>query len=52
MAQPGAHLCLAQIGGCTITLSVPVSCHRLMFPSHHEEEVDDGVITYIPYSDG
>jgi hypothetical protein len=24
-----------------------------MFPSHHhEEEVDDRVITYIPYSDG
>ncbi|KAL6906071.1 hypothetical protein ACP4OV_003672 [Aristida adscensionis] len=48
---------LAQIGGCTVTLSVPVSGHRRMFPSHDGEAaaaaaVDDGLISYIPFSDG
>ncbi|KAL6642237.1 hypothetical protein ACP70R_020418 [Stipagrostis hirtigluma subsp. patula] len=46
---------LAQIGGCTVTLSVPISGHRRMFPSQLEnsdEEVNDGVISYAPFSDG
>ncbi|GJN13819.1 hypothetical protein PR202_gb00565 [Eleusine coracana subsp. coracana] len=45
---------LAQIKDCTVTLSVPFSGHRLMFPSHDDpyEEINDGVITYIPFSDG
>ncbi|CAM0146075.1 unnamed protein product [Urochloa decumbens] len=45
---------LAQIGGCTATLSVPLSDHRRMFPSHENscEEVSDGLISYIPFSDG
>ncbi|KAK1615939.1 hypothetical protein QYE76_021456 [Lolium multiflorum] len=43
-AMPGAH----------VTLSAAVSAHRLMFPSLEspDEEVHDGAISYIPYSDG
>ncbi|XP_047046589.1 cyanidin 3-O-rutinoside 5-O-glucosyltransferase-like [Lolium rigidum] len=43
-AMPGAH----------VTLSAAVSAHRLMFPSLEspDEEVHDGAIYYIPYSDG
>jgi hypothetical protein len=43
-AMPGAH----------VTLSAAVSAHRLMFPSleYPDEEVHDGAISYIPYSDG
>ncbi|XP_047072310.1 cyanidin 3-O-rutinoside 5-O-glucosyltransferase-like [Lolium rigidum] len=43
-AMPGAH----------VTLSAAVSAHRLMFPSleYPDEEVHDGPISYIPYSDG
>ncbi|CAN6374034.1 unnamed protein product [Urochloa humidicola] len=45
---------LAQIGGCSATLSVPISGHRRMFPSHENscDEVSDGLISYIPFSDG
>ncbi|PUZ43676.1 hypothetical protein GQ55_8G027000 [Panicum hallii var. hallii] len=46
---------LARIGGCTATLSVSASGHRRMFPSHGiscDEEVSDGLISYIPFSDG
>ncbi|CAN6339590.1 unnamed protein product [Urochloa humidicola] len=45
---------LAQIGGCSATLSVPISGHRHMFPSHENscDEVSDGLISYIPFSDG
>uniref|UniRef100_A0A0D9WRQ1 Glycosyltransferase n=1 Tax=Leersia perrieri TaxID=77586 RepID=A0A0D9WRQ1_9ORYZ len=38
-----------------VTFSVPVSAHRLMFPSltsPDEETVDDAGVTYIPHSDG
>ncbi|KAM0919245.1 hypothetical protein ACQ4PT_008358 [Festuca glaucescens] len=43
-AMPDAH----------VTLSAAVSAHRLMFPSLEspDEEVHDGAISYIPYSDG
>lgn len=46
---------LARIGGCAATLSVSASSHRRMFPSHGnscDEEVSDGLISYIPFSDG
>uniref|UniRef100_K3YCY6 Glycosyltransferase n=2 Tax=Setaria italica TaxID=4555 RepID=K3YCY6_SETIT len=46
---------LAQIDGCTATLSVPISGHRRMFPSHEnscDDEVRDGSISCIPFSDG
>ncbi|KAL6595477.1 hypothetical protein ACP70R_047817 [Stipagrostis hirtigluma subsp. patula] len=45
---------LARIGSSIVTLSVPISGHRCMFPSikTSDEEVDDGVISYIPFSDG
>ncbi|XP_062197890.1 cyanidin 3-O-rutinoside 5-O-glucosyltransferase-like [Phragmites australis] len=45
---------LASIGGCTVTLSLPISGHRRMFPSNENshEEVSDGAISYIPFSDG
>ncbi|CAN6335558.1 unnamed protein product [Urochloa humidicola] len=45
---------LARIGGCSATLSVPISGHRRMFPSHENscDEVSDGLISYIPFSDG
>uniref|UniRef100_A0ACD5YS17 Uncharacterized protein n=1 Tax=Avena sativa TaxID=4498 RepID=A0ACD5YS17_AVESA len=40
--------------GARVTLSTAVSAHRLMFPSlaFPDEEVHDGAISYIPYSDG
>ncbi|XP_062203200.1 cyanidin 3-O-rutinoside 5-O-glucosyltransferase-like [Phragmites australis] len=44
---------LAHIGGCTVTLAVPISGHRRMFPSdENTEEANDGAISYIPFSDG
>uniref|UniRef100_A0ACD5VJL2 Uncharacterized protein n=1 Tax=Avena sativa TaxID=4498 RepID=A0ACD5VJL2_AVESA len=40
--------------GARVTLSTAVSAHRLMFPSlaSPDEEVHEGAISYIPYSDG
>ncbi|KAF7084318.1 hypothetical protein CFC21_087972 [Triticum aestivum] len=40
--------------GARVTLSAAVSAHRRMFPSlaSPDEEVHDGAISYIPYSDG
>nr|AZQ26925.1 UGT75J3 [Avena strigosa] len=40
--------------GARVTLSAAVSAHRLMFPSlaSPDEEIHDGAISYIPYSDG
>ncbi|KAL6595478.1 hypothetical protein ACP70R_047818 [Stipagrostis hirtigluma subsp. patula] len=44
---------LAVDGSVAATLSLPVHAHRRMFPSSAgDEEVTDGVISYIPYSDG
>jgi len=49
---------LAGTGGCAATLSVPVSGHRRMFPpsskveNSSEEVISDGLISYIPFSDG
>ncbi|XP_047072309.1 cyanidin 3-O-rutinoside 5-O-glucosyltransferase-like [Lolium rigidum] len=40
--------------GARVTLSAAVSAHRLMFPSlaSPDEEVHDGGMSYVPYSDG
>lgn len=40
--------------GARVTVSTAVSAHRLMFPSlaSPDEEVHDGAVSYIPYSDG
>ncbi|ONM42091.1 UDP-glycosyltransferase 75B1 [Zea mays] len=49
---------LAQTSGCTATLSVPLSCHRRMFPSSSDDDgeattiISDGLISYLPFSDG
>ncbi|KAL5212535.1 hypothetical protein ABZP36_023382 [Zizania latifolia] len=45
---------LARATGARVTLSAAVSAHRLMFPSlgAPDEEVHDGAISYVPYSDG
>ncbi|XBI78026.1 hypothetical protein VPH35_087792 [Triticum aestivum] len=41
---------LAGIGGATVTLSMPIFGHRRTLAS--DEEVNDGAISYIPFSDG
>uniref|UniRef100_A0ACD5ZN64 Uncharacterized protein n=1 Tax=Avena sativa TaxID=4498 RepID=A0ACD5ZN64_AVESA len=47
---------LAAIAGVTATLSVQVFSHRRMFPASSSgdeaEIVSDGVISYVPFSDG
>ncbi|KAF3333449.1 hypothetical protein FCM35_KLT01140 [Carex littledalei] len=45
---------LARATGARVTFSTAVSNHRLMFPSltSPDQEINDGPITYIPYSDG
>ena len=64
--NPGRVLAhrLARLGGAdgsiSATLSVPVATYRCMFPSpdaeaaaaKEEETTTDGVISYVPYSDG
>ncbi|KAK8913808.1 Cyanidin 3-O-rutinoside 5-O-glucosyltransferase [Platanthera zijinensis] len=55
--NPGRHLAkrLALLAaGARITISTPISGHRRMFSSIStpDEEVQDGNITYIPFSDG
>ncbi|KAL5207292.1 hypothetical protein ABZP36_031727 [Zizania latifolia] len=54
--NPGRALAarLARATGAHVTLSVAVSAHRRMFPSlaASDEEVNDGAISYVPYSDG
>jgi len=63
--NPGRVLAhrLARLGGAdgsiSATLSVPVATYRSMFPSPdaeaavaEEETTNDGVISYVPYSDG
>lgn len=45
---------LVRATGARVTLSAAVSMHRLMFPSlaAPDEEAHDGVVSYVPYSDG
>ncbi|GJN28339.1 hypothetical protein PR202_gb16449 [Eleusine coracana subsp. coracana] len=44
---------LARIGGCKATLSIQLCGYRRMFPSlKNSSEISDGVISYIPFSDG
>ncbi|KAL6641909.1 hypothetical protein ACP70R_020090 [Stipagrostis hirtigluma subsp. patula] len=46
---------LARVGAAVrVTLSVTVAAHGRMFPSlaSPDEEVSDGLISYVPYSDG
>ncbi|KAG1335492.1 Crocetin glucosyltransferase, chloroplastic [Cocos nucifera] len=54
--NPALHLAtrLSQIAGAHITFSTAVSAHRRMFPSSatHDQEIEDGPISYMPYSDG
>ncbi|KAG1335491.1 putative UDP-glycosyltransferase 75D1 [Cocos nucifera] len=54
--NPAIHLAnrLVQIAGARITFSTPVSAYRRMFPTSAapDQEVEDGPISYIPFSDG
>nr|Q767C8.1 RecName: Full=Cyanidin 3-O-rutinoside 5-O-glucosyltransferase; Short=Ih5GT; AltName: Full=Anthocyanin 5-O-glucosyltransferase; AltName: Full=Cyanidin-3-rhamnosylglucoside 5-O-glucosyltransferase; AltName: Full=Uridine diphosphoglucose-cyanidin 3-rhamnosylglucoside 5-O-glucosyltransferase [Iris x hollandica]BAD06874.1 anthocyanin 5-O-glucosyltransferase [Iris x hollandica] len=48
---------LIEAGGARVTLTVPILAYRRMFPSaaaelEPREEKDDGLLTYMPYSDG
>ncbi|XP_073116697.1 UDP-glycosyltransferase 75C1-like [Elaeis guineensis] len=45
---------LAQTTGGHVTFSTAISAHRRMFPSlaKPDEEVEDGLLTYIPFSNG
>ncbi|XP_073110994.1 crocetin glucosyltransferase, chloroplastic-like [Elaeis guineensis] len=45
---------LARTTGSRVTFSTAISGHRRMFPSlaKPDEEVDDGILSFIPYSDG
>ncbi|KAG1335490.1 Crocetin glucosyltransferase, chloroplastic [Cocos nucifera] len=45
---------LVRTTGSRVTFSTAISGHRRMFPSlaKPEEEVDDGILSFIPYSDG
>ncbi|WOL09187.1 crocetin glucosyltransferase, chloroplastic-like [Canna indica] len=45
---------LASTSAAAVTFSTSVSAHRLMFPglATPDQEVQDGLISYIPYSDG
>ncbi|CAN6348966.1 unnamed protein product [Urochloa humidicola] len=56
-ARALAHrLARAHGSAARVTLSVTVSAHSRMFPSPlaspDDEEVSDGLISYVPYSDG
>ncbi|KAK1615942.1 hypothetical protein QYE76_021459 [Lolium multiflorum] len=53
-ARALAERLLRAMPGARVTLSTAVSAHRLMFPSlaSPDEEVHDGAISYVPYSDG
>nr|ACM66950.1 flavonoid glucosyltransferase [Crocus sativus] len=55
--NPALHLAkhlAADTKGLLITFSTAISAHRKMFPESTEpdQEVEDGPITYIPFSDG
>ncbi|XP_008793440.1 crocetin glucosyltransferase, chloroplastic-like [Phoenix dactylifera] len=54
--NPALHLAkrLARTTGSRVTFSTAISGHRRMFPSlaKPDEEVEDGLVSYIPYSDG
>lgn len=54
--NPSLHLAkrLAQTTGSHVTFSTAISGHRRMFPSlaKPDEEVEDGLLSYIPFSDG
>ncbi|URE09240.1 UDP-glucoronosyl and UDP-glucosyl transferase [Musa troglodytarum] len=52
--NPALHLArrLARVAGARITFSTALSGHRRMFPSSADGEVDDGLISYVPHSDG
>ncbi|KAJ8477195.1 hypothetical protein OPV22_020922 [Ensete ventricosum] len=52
--NPALHLArrLARVAGARITFSTALSGHRRMFPSSADGEVDDGLICYVPHSDG
>ncbi|KAJ4789201.1 Glycosyltransferase [Rhynchospora pubera] len=54
--NPGRSLAkrLAKVPGARVTFSTAISAHRQLFPSLESpnQEISDGPITYIPYSDG
>ncbi|CAL9092245.1 unnamed protein product, partial [Musa acuminata var. zebrina] len=52
--NPTLHLArrLARVAGARITFSIALSGHRRLFPSSADGEVDDGLISYVPHSDG
>ncbi|KAG0462957.1 hypothetical protein HPP92_021433 [Vanilla planifolia] len=52
--NPALHLakCLARLPNARVTFSTGAFAHRVMFPSSPEAEVDDGLLTYIPFADG
>ncbi|KAJ6793202.1 crocetin glucosyltransferase, chloroplastic-like [Iris pallida] len=54
--NPVLHLArrLAAANGAAVTFSTSVSAHRRMFPSHAapDDEVQDGPVAHIPFSDG
>lgn len=54
--NPSLHLAkrLAHTTGGRVTFSTAISAHRRMFPSlaKPDEEVEEGLLSYIPYSDG
>ncbi|OAY77644.1 Crocetin glucosyltransferase, chloroplastic [Ananas comosus] len=54
--NPSQHLArrLARSTGARVTFSTAVSAHRRMFPSlsSPDQEFSDGLLSYIPYSDG
>lgn len=43
---------LAHAAGARITFSTTVAGHRRMFPASADQEVHDGLISFIPFSDG
>ncbi|XP_008791887.2 phloretin 4'-O-glucosyltransferase-like [Phoenix dactylifera] len=54
--NPALHLArrLASTTGAHVTFSTAISAHRRMFPalSKPDEEVEDGLLSYIPFSNG
>ncbi|XP_010917296.1 crocetin glucosyltransferase, chloroplastic-like [Elaeis guineensis] len=54
--NPSLHLArrLTSTTGAHVTFSTAISAHRRMFPalSKPDEEVEDGLLSYIPYSNG
>ncbi|XP_072983032.1 UDP-glycosyltransferase 75C1-like [Typha latifolia] len=54
--NPVRHIAvrLASVTGACVTVSTAVSGHRILFPSAAgpDQEVNDGAVSYIPFSDG